>query len=855
MNIYKMSRRALVLISFFYIVVVKAADVDYGLKFNSYKVLAKDRTGLLLENNKTVHVGNSLTIDFDFELRKETMYGSILRVVNDAGYSIILNLGINSKGQPVPVILINNQIRLINNTFAFDQWTNIKLTISDNTHEIQYKSGNFIQSFPGIKNEWNNVRINFGVSKIQGFITEEVPPISLRNVKLLHQNNLFRHWQLGRHNGDLCYDEIDGVPALAYKPEWLIDSHTEWLKKLSLTFNSSNYTQYAYDTERNIIYIVPNEKEIIAYYPETGAQVKIPILGGSIASRNTNQLVFDTENDQLISYNLEEKFISVFSFSTNRWSNNRLSTEETKYWHHTADFWAKGHSVFAFGGYGIYEYKNDLFNFTVPDGSWKTTKLKDIPKRYSAASLILNDTLFIFSGEGNESGKQEVPTRIFSDLYSIDLKTLKVSLVWKSSNSTVFGLPCGNMVYNSQENCFYALTNKDGCSIIKINKSKPVIDFLINNGKQEHEADFNFHTLMRPAHLNKLYSFFCRDYKLGSSKIDIYETAYPPLSKMETIQPEPRKFNFLYLIIAFAIAGLGAGLYLIFKRKKKTTIVHQHKALIVNEDELEGEDILATWASEKPTFNRSRKSISLLGTFNVRDKDGTDITNQFAPTLKTIILMMIMEGGYECNGVSSNVIDSTLWPDKDKKSTRNNRNVSINRLNNVLENVGGVRIYNDGSLWRLEISDDTFCDYFAVNRFMKTPLKELVNNKIHTAPLLELLSYGQLLQFTQIEWVDSYKAAYSNFALDFLGSLLEKDEVKKDIRMSYRISEIISLFDSINENALHIKCRILYSVGKKGLAKFNYDNFCKEYETLLGEKYQIPFIELIDPSKTSAHEL
>ena len=93
--------------------------------------------------------------------------------------------------------------------------------------------------------------------------------------------------------------------------------------------------------------------------------------------------------------------------------------------------------------------------------------------------------------------------------------------------------------------------------------------------------------------------------------------------------------------------------------------------------------------------------------------------------------------------------------------------------------------------------------------------------------------------------IDSYKAKYSNFALDFLSSLLDTEDVKSSTKIKLQIANIISLFDSVNEEALNIKCNLLYAMGKKGLAKFTYNNFCNEYESILGEKYPIPFTKLI----------
>lgn len=41
-------------------------------------------------------------------------------------------------------------------------------------------------------------------------------------------------------------------------------------------------------------------------------------------------------------------------------------------------------------------------------------------------------------------------------------------------------------------------------------------------------------------------------------------------------------------------------------------------------------------------FDRSRSAISLLGTFNVRDKDGNDITGAFTPRLKSLLVLLVL---------------------------------------------------------------------------------------------------------------------------------------------------------------------------------------------------------------------
>lgn len=48
-------------------------------------------------------------------------------------------------------------------------------------------------------------------------------------------------------------------------------------------------------------------------------------------------------------------------------------------------------------------------------------------------------------------------------------------------------------------------------------------------------------------------------------------------------------------------------------------------------------------------------------------------------------------------GITSKKLDDLLWGDKNEKSARNNRNVSISRLRLLLEKVGNIQIVNDNN--------------------------------------------------------------------------------------------------------------------------------------------------------------
>lgn len=64
--------------------------------------------------------------------------------------------------------------------------------------------------------------------------------------------------------------------------------------------------------------------------------------------------------------------------------------------------------------------------------------------------------------------------------------------------------------------------------------------------------------------------------------------------------------------------------------------------------------------------------------------------------------------------------------------------------------------------------------------------------------------------------------------------------------MVLRITDILFLHDPLNEEALAAKCSVLFSEGKKGIAKSVYDRFCKEYRDSLGEDYTVPLSKLCE---------
>lgn len=241
-------------------------------------------------------------------------------------------------------------------------------------------------------------------------------------------------------------------------------------------------------------------------------------------------------------------------------------------------------------------------------------------------------------------------------------------------------------------------------------------------------------------------------------------------------------------------------------------------------------------------YDRSRASISLLGCFNVRDKDGNDITSNFTPRLKHLLILLILYTEKNAQGILASKTLGILWPEKEETAARNNRNVNLRKLRLLLKSIGDTEVMIENNFLRIQWGTDVFCDYHVLKecakQFEQERSEELLNK------ILELLLYGPLLPNTIIEWLDDFKDDYSSFSIDLLKNLLDIEISQNHQDMIIRLADIMFLHDPLNEEALAAKCAVLSAQGKKGIARNLYDRFCKEYYDSMGENYRIPFAEL-----------
>lgn len=830
MTFFTMKRYIFLFVLLFSISFVYGEGREVGLHFNSHTHLAEKRTTLELDNGEGIRLRRTLTFSFDMEVRKEnTIYGFVFRMISDNDKNIDFMFSLDSLYQPFPELIVDNDIYPLAKKVQVKKSIPVKITLSREDNRILLVYNNSVFEVPYSFGDIEKFYVSFGKCRRGKYTSNDVAPVNLKNIRVYDDNKLIRNWLLSRHQGNICYDEVKGKMAVAQYPSWLIDDYWKW--KEVVTKRIENNVQFAFDSKNTILYIVPDEMQITALDLKTVTEKIIKVKKGYPAASNYSQMVMDTIDNKLISFNLDNESLSTFSFADQTWSSTQKPLYESIYWHHASLYSSKDSCIYTFGGYGGYKYNNTLIRCFWPENRWEKRRIDEIFPRYSAAISLVGENLYIFGGRGSKTGRQELSTEYTYDLHKINIHTGKVSFVGDFAMDNITYLPAENMIFNEQDSSFYLLANLDGARLIRLSlrdkKAYHMGDAIPGNMSSLHL----YRNLLYSSRESKLYAVYDKVPQNGIKTISIYSMKYPPLREEDTLQLANSGEDYQNMIIISSLIFLVGSLFLILSFRKKRK---QRKRNVALSETLVANEILH--------YDISFHSICLLGGFSVRNKKGEGITAHFTPTLRQLLLVLILYTYGGKKGILSSKLDELLWGDKDESSARNNRNVSIRKLRVILEEVGDITIHNHNNYWEIIFGENVFCDYKELSQFLQDTRK--LKDPEDFSRFMELAFRGTLLPNMQIDWIDPFKAGLSSEVIDILLAVSVQSDYDSP-RMQIKIADAIFANDPLNEEALSIKCVALFNSGKTGIAKNTYDKFCKEYKSLLNESYPVSFNSII----------
>lgn len=816
-----------------------------GLFFSSHEVILDKRTSLCLTPDKSFVFNKSFSIEFDAKFRQgDGYYGLICRLIGNKSTNIdlITNLGSEKANFWLIVkdmIPISYKLTEIPKG-AFNTWIKIRMDFDLQNSKISVSfNGNKKEK---IVNEISNLHdfdITFGACKNLKFLNTDVSPMTLKDVVILnHNNKIFRDWKLSKHSANEVYDEIATAKATVTNGRWLIDKHLKWEKQRSLKV--SHLVGIAKNEQEGIFYLIGQEYMVSYSYPDDRVDT-IYYVNGCPFNNYYNYFIFNNSEQQIWSYDFTSAVVNKFDLKKRSWKQSSFNYKEPDYAHHNKVISPLNGNLITFGGYGHYKYKSQFNIYDISTNSWKQIDVSnDISPRYlSTSGLDGNGHWLIFGGYGSKSGRQEVSPEYYYDLYSVDLKDYHIKKLCTYKVPDVPFVPCEELVKKQNSNYFYTLLYNSG----NFSSSLRLAKFKIDDPGYTIYPDsipYNF------SDIESWCTFFLHEktstilaITVHKSDVEIYSLDYPPLLKSEVIQQAiPDKRWILGVVFFIIIAGLLSILLIGSNRKKiKKRLLKFDLPFIYSADD-------QNITSFDIPLRKSKSSIYLLGGFQVFDKTGTDITASFTPTLKQLFIIVFLYTVKTGRGISTSKLNETLWFDKSDTSARNNRNVSISKLRGLLAKIGEIDLEQENTYWRIRMEGvySDFIELKSLSERFKT--QEIFPTESEILRFVQVAFPGELLPDVQIDWIDEFKADFSNMILDMLTGFTEDADVKKNDHLQNHIADCILNHDTINEDAIALKCSILYRLGKKGLAKNAYDSFAREYKNILGTEYPVPFNNL-----------
>ena len=342
----------------------------------------------------------------------------------------------------------------------------------------------------------------------------------------------------------------------------------------------------------------------------------------------------------------------------------------------------------------------------------------------------------------------------------------------------------------------------------------------------------------------KFYAVTCRTVSTGEWLIEMHALNYPPvpvrLDEKSPTAVQTKRYEWLWIGLTLLLAVIGFPVLFLINKNKRIGHLNASLPLEADTDIALLQEKTPVKSSPKPFYDLSGSSIRLLGEFWVTDTGGNNITSQFSSTLKNIFVLLLLHSEPDGKGVTTNELIKLFWQDKDKEAAINNKNVYFSRLRSLLNEIGHSEIVN-ANTWKIRLGERVTCDY-------KEALKGL--SDIQKMPeninaLLDLLERGSLLPDIENDWIDGFKLYFSDRVIDALTELSQNGNWPLDDNQKLRIANILFLHDYLSEEALFLKCSVLFYSGKKGSAQNVYSNFCKEHFNLLKTPYKYSLSDVL----------
>ena len=317
-------------------ILFKSQNISSGLYFAAHNAIKEERTSLILSPEFDASKG--FTLDFDIKFRSEEHnYGYVFRIIvdNEKSFDLIANI---TPGKKTLNLIEGDNIYLAFNEellkqYTWNKWVHIRCSIYPDSLRLVFDNQMLQDRYKPINIK--NVKFYFGYSDHNKFHSSDVPPMSIRNIKITDgKNKTIAYWPLKEHQPYSCSDSLHHIPATVTNPTWEINKHTKWVKEKTLELPI--YTQICHAPSKGNIYFA-NSSSVLVYSTTDDTLDTIFSAHGAPYTEINNQLIYHPYYNELWSYDFDPlKWISIFNFKDNTWTRNDREIKNPEYSQHNA---------------------------------------------------------------------------------------------------------------------------------------------------------------------------------------------------------------------------------------------------------------------------------------------------------------------------------------------------------------------------------------------------------------------------------------------------------------------------------------------------------------------------------------
>ncbi|MDB5116487.1 MAG: galactose oxidase [Mucilaginibacter sp.] len=837
----------------FFISCHKSYGQSYGLGFRSYEVIQDKRTSLDLSPGSTLCFNGNFELSFEISFFQPDYmyYGNILRIIenDERNIDIVYN---TMKHRNAFSLIIGEQFSKIeidiDRNTLYTQWSKLRIKFDTDNDRLIVYSGNkmFVEKSLHLKKR-ACYKILFGTNNYKEFQTTDVPPMKLRDIRISQNNELKYNWPLNEINGSVAHETVSQNNAAVINPIWMLSKHHDWQLAESLTVNG--IASIGFNPQKGTLYIVGRDS--LFNYSVSNAKWNNRALLSKLNLSPGNRSIYDKYNNDLYNFFIDNKLVNRFDFKTSTWDIKPANYGETTRLDVNSMISDIDTSLYFFGGYGHHLYKNDVSQFHLKSQTWQNINAKGdffIPRYLSGlGSSLKGDTAYILGGYGDSSGQQILNPKNLYDMMRFTVKDKTFKRLFELNNKNEDFAFANSLVIDDKQKKYYALIfpqnrYKSNLQLITGSLTSPEYSIVGNSIPYNYHDTHSFADLYYDPQSKIFVAVTLLRSENNQTQVNIYTLLGPPYGQVPKYNLAIKSNAYLYGSIAILIL-LGASLFVYYKKRAAGTklLAVQNSAIIKTEQRIENSSYDNIVFNNKEQF---KNAILLFGDLQVFDAEGVEITKFFTPLIKELFLVILIYSLRWGRGLSSEKLNEILWSDKDAKSARNNRSVNIAKLKNLLDRMGYCHLSKNTGYWKIDIDfKHIHVDY---NNYLNI-VKEKGRLDIQKIKFLSVITQrGGFLSNIEYEWLDIFKSEISNEVIDTYLHFAHDKNATHDSDFLVELANFIFYFDPVNEDAMMIKCKALFSLGKHSLAKNTFDNFVKEYKVIYGEDFKTDFHAVLE---------